>query len=230
MCWSWPRPRPSSLDAHRMVELWEEAFTTLSAIRHATSSSQSFWAGTSGCAQSSRPSNSNEEEVTRQKAIAERMNEAYQELRRAGFSFEELAEANLQGMFRVEARAASRSDWVLARPRSSPGAGWRTDPSPLTLGARPNACHSAWRVVTELAEQYPAIAERAGRLPGLGGASLHANPCAIRHCCAPRSRPLATAKCSPATSWTSSISFAGSLAPTSRRPTARWLTSCANGS
>ena len=45
------------------------------------------------------PIEGEQEEVTRQKAIAGRMNEAYEELRRSGFSFEELAEANLQGMF-----------------------------------------------------------------------------------------------------------------------------------
>ena len=46
------------------------------------------------------------------------MNEAYEELRRGCFSYEELAEANLQKMFDLEARATSRQAGVLARARS----------------------------------------------------------------------------------------------------------------
>ena len=137
--------------------VWEEAFTT----NPDTSRDELFTEFLGGHIRVRAvlpPIELEREEVTRQKAIAERMNEAYQELRRAGFSSEELAEANLQGMFRWKLgplldQTGFSQDLAVARRRLA------DDPSPLTLG-RVQTLATRLASVTELAEQYPAIAER----------------------------------------------------------------------
>jgi hypothetical protein len=85
------------------------------------------------------------------------MNEAYEDLRREGFSYEELAEANLQKMF----------DWKLGPLLDKPGFSRElalarrnlgVDPSALTIGCMQTLVN--WlAMVTELTERYPAINE-----------------------------------------------------------------------
>jgi hypothetical protein len=206
--------------------LWEEAFT---ANPHTSRDElfTDFLGGHIRVRAVFPPVELEQEEVTRRKAIAERMNEAYQELRRTGFSFEELAEANLQGMFRWKLgplldQTGFSQELAVARRRLA------DDPSSLTLGASKRLPH-AWRALQSSPNDIPQ-SPSGRKTSGPRRRFAARQRCAIPHCCAPRSRPLATARRSLPTSWTSSISFAGSLAPTSRPPTARWPTSCANGS
>ena len=100
------------------------------------------------------------------------MDEAYQELRRAGFSFEELAEANLQGMFTWKLgplldQTGFTRELAIAQRNLADG------PSSLTLGRVQTLATRLARVT----DSPSGIRNRraAGRLPGLGGASLHAN-------------------------------------------------------
>lgn len=137
-------------------ELWEEAFTS---NPHTPRDElfMEFFGGQIRVRAVLPPTELEQDEVIRQKAIADRMNEAYEELRREGFSYEELAEANLQKMF----------DWKLGPLLDKPGFSRElararrnlvADPSGLTVG-RVQTLVRRLAMVTELAERYPAINE-----------------------------------------------------------------------
>jgi hypothetical protein len=138
-------------------ELWEEAFT---ANPH-TSRDELFTAVLGGNIRVRAvlpPTELEQEEATRQKAIAERMDEAYEELRRAGFSFEELAEANLEGMFTWKLgplldQTGFSQELGIAQRNLADG------PSSVTLG-RVQTLATRLARVTELTERHPGIAER----------------------------------------------------------------------
>ena len=177
-------------------ELWEEAFT---ANPH-TSRDELFTEFLGGHIRVRAvlpPIELEQQEATRQKAIAERMNEAYEELRRAGFSFEELAEANLQGMFTwklgplLDQTGFSR-ELAIAQRNLADG------PSSLTLGAS-KRLPPAWRGLPSSPSGIPQ-SPSGRKTSGPRRRFAARQRCAIRHYCAPRSRPLATARRSLATS------------------------------
>jgi hypothetical protein len=138
-------------------ELWEEAFT---ANPHKSRDElfTEFLGGHIRVRAVLPPIEGEQEGVTRQKAIAGRMNEAYEELRRAGFSFEELAEANLQGMFTWKL-GPLLDQTGFSQELATAQRSLADDPSSLTLG-RVQTLATRLARVTELAERYPAIAER----------------------------------------------------------------------
>ena len=141
------------------------------------------------------------------------MAEAYTELRGAGFSFEQMAEANTDAMI----------DWKLGplfdpegfhaaieRRKTDLLSEWMTTSEPsLTPGSPTNRYLSfAERMSQTTASSSASRRSRTRRESSSGPASsLAVQPCAIRRCCAPRWRPTPTsARHARATGTTSSIS------------------------
>ena len=165
-------------------------------------------------------------EVRYEKAKEDPMVQAYAELRAAGFSFEEMAEANTEAMLNWKLGPLFDPDGFHAaveRRKAEVVAEWATTSEPDLAPGSPTNRYMSFAIrmsqASSFTERFPELVERP-RSSRHRASSAPCRRCAIRRCCAPRWRPIRpTASHVRATGTTSSTSPSASHAATSSRPT-----------